>query len=179
MWLLLACDNNALINHSSTIVVQRGVLQGPSDLLWVTESDARLQDILYVCLFHNCFTCAVNPTPLVIHLSAQTPFIQFPCHGTETFHNLVLGPHSFFRRLRSSADLMHFRWTHCHRMQCRMHMRNSGAAQRNACQDFSVICIIVCTLATVTNCCVLRFLTLFWEKEMSSLVLELHVCFAA
>lgn len=95
MWLkFLACDKSALINHLSTIVVQRGVLQGLTDLLWVTVSDARLQNVLYVCSFHNCSVWAVDLTPLVIHLSStHSIYSEFRSHVTETFHNL--GPHSF------------------------------------------------------------------------------------
>lgn len=51
---------------------------------------------------------AVNPTPLVIHLSnTHSIYSEFRSHRTKMFHNLVLGLNSFLRRLHSSENLMH------------------------------------------------------------------------
>lgn len=168
MWLtFLACDKSALINHLSTIVVPRGVLQGLTDLLWVTVSDARLQNVLYACSFHNCSVSAVNPTPLVIHLSStHSIYSEFRSHSrTETFHNLVLGPHSFFRRLRSSENLMHFSWTHCHRIEWNARVELGSCSQKRLSGFVFWVVVFFCIAAfkpaTVTNSCVLRFLT-YW-----------------
>lgn len=51
---------------------------------------------------------AVNPTPLVIHLSnTHSIYSEFHSHRTKMFHNLVLGLNSFLKRLHSSENLMH------------------------------------------------------------------------
>lgn len=119
---------------------------------------------------------AVNPTPLVIHLSnTHSIYSEFCSHRTKMFHNLVLGLNSFLKRLHSSENLMHEDKLGCHEphlhdplsdtlqnTQSEMYISNRNCSEK--CLSGFVFVVVVCLLVwmnVVTYSPILQYLT-YW-----------------